>query len=147
MSQKEHLIQIKPTGGKPRIPTFSPEYMSNPELHENVRLHDAARIEAQRIHDEHVRLHDVARIEAQRIHEENVRLHDVAQRIHDENVRLHDETGKFRILFDVNEISYELFMFIFTVLKERTILVAYKSSKRGQSSNATGFFSNKLFIK
>ena len=34
MSQKEHLIQIKPTGGKPRIPTFSPEYMSNPELHD-----------------------------------------------------------------------------------------------------------------
>ena len=129
MSQKEHLIQIKPTGGKPRIPTFSPEYMSNPELHENVRLHDAARIEAQRIH------------------EENGRLHDVAQRIHEENVRLHDETGKFRILFDVNEISYELFMFTFTVLKERTILVAYKTSNRGQSSNATGFFSNKLFIK
>ena len=60
MSQKEHLIQIKPTCGKPRIPTFSPEYMSNPELHENVRLHDAARIEAQRIHEENVRLHETA---------------------------------------------------------------------------------------
>ena len=78
MSQKEYLVRIKPTGGKPRIPTFSPEYMSNTELHENVRLHDAARIEAQRIHDEHVRLHDAARIEAQRIHEENVRLHETA---------------------------------------------------------------------
>ena len=76
-----------------------------------------------------------------------IELQTRAAYLRDEIVRLHDERGKFRILFDVNEISYELFMFTFTVLKERTILVAYKTSNRGQLSNATGFFSNKLFIK